>query len=479
MGCSRVKREQRVDAWRRLGEDWPDDFGLSEVEVSLPGFMPQTVELYGGLTLVCGSNASGKSRILRAISAALCGEEDAQVRVRIIDGATQKSCPADGQSPFEVVVVEPFFMCHKQRLSLLTDANLDDRIEQADPHPLTEKELGLVRYLMGREYESVTVRELDETDETTAMSLGHLKFYGTDVLTDIVPYFEIEYRGRTYGSLEMSLGELAGLSLFWALRRCQHHQHVLIEEPETFLSPQSAQRAIEVVAHFAGDRKFSCLVSTHSYLGLAGAPGPHTLLLAVADGMTSLVPATQGSIWRTLGVAAPKSLVLLVEDEAALQWLKSLLVRLEFDAFDETDICSVHGSGEVRKGAVFPRFEGERHVVYGVLDGDERGKPFEGRILFLPGAVSIEQLILSVLKGEVEGAGPLPWSGAGIGKALDDTEGLEPHERVDLISTSLGQSLAALREKVLDSWLASDDGRAALEQFAAELNQLAQPRMLE
>jgi predicted ATPase len=445
--------------------------------VNLPGFSTELVALYGGITTLCGPNSSGKSRLMRAISAALAGDQDSGVELVLRSDNTNVRVPNDGPSPHDVVVIEPFYLCQKQRLSILIDANLPDRIEQVEPYELKASELRLVRYLMGRDYEFIRVRELEETDESSILSLDHLQYRGLDALQEIIPYFEVGYRGVTYNSLELSQGELAGLSLFWALKRCQHHQFVLIEEPESFLSPQSAQRSLEVVAHFAGERKFACVVSTHSYLGLAGAPEAHTLLLEPVNGITQFVPATQGSIWRALHISSPKTLVLAVEDEAASQWLRHLLVKAEFPRVDESQILVVGGSGHVRRAAEFPRAPGETFVTYGVLDGDEREVPIQGRALYLPGDKSIEATILEVLTGQVPDAGALPWPAADVQYAIDQTEGLEPHERVDVIAGHLGQHVSTLRHLVLEAWSESNVGQAALATFVEDLELLQSPQM--
>ncbi|MCZ2826612.1 MULTISPECIES: AAA family ATPase [unclassified Modestobacter] len=443
-----MKVAARDDAWRRVGADWPDALQPMQLEVfAVPGIEPTVVDLQNGLTVLCGVNAAGKTRLLSQVADALEGK---------VSGVSLRLPGPSRQVQF----VDTFWLIQKTRLSFANDAALGERIDQAGLTPMRAEEVRLASYLLGRNYDSIQLAEMEATDEDQQLidmaPSDPLVSRALGFLPEVVPYFVVERGGLQFSSPQLSQGELAGLTLLWALRQLDASSLVIIDEPETFLSPHSAQKALDVIAHFVGLKQCPALVSSHSYLGLAMAPPEHLLLMRPSGLVNvSLAVADRPSLWATLRLTAPKTIVFVVEDAAARQWLLFLLHRLSFTHLDVADVWVGGDRDAVRDAALFPsRSPSATMAVWGVLDGDERQvkrKGRQGNLLFLPGDQSPEEIIASaLLKDEVDVPG---LNIADVTEAYRIFEGGNPHDVVVQVATRLGWNLASFRHAVWDAWL--------------------------
>lgn len=118
-----MKAADRDHCWRHVGPKWPTDGRqpiLSRLEVgALEGFRSgDAVELSGGLTVLCGANGAGKTRLLRAIADRLRGAA-ADVEVSAM-GVNDR-----------VDVIDVSWQVQRQRSSLTPDSDLEDRLASA------------------------------------------------------------------------------------------------------------------------------------------------------------------------------------------------------------------------------------------------------------------------------------------------------------------------------------------------------------
>ena len=361
-----MKRAAREDAWRRIGEEWPESApSLKRIAFAgLPGFTDAQIEPRGGLTVLCGVNATGKTRLLNAVADA-------------VDGIGSDFLTVEQSGVDESVLVDTFWLVQRQRLSLHNDAALEERIHQAGLTHVRANQLSNSSYLLGRDYSSIEVAELDATDESIEIEAltEHARGMGRALSfrSDVIPYFQVARDGRIFTSQQLSQGELAGLTLVWALNQLPKSTLTLIDEPEAFMSPLSAERVLDVIAYYAHRNSCPGIVATHSYLGIVKSPSSHVVLLDIQhDGNVALKPGDPVALWRTLRLASPKPILLAVEDRAAEQWLRNLLIRAEFEHYDSCAVIRAGDASAVRIAAKFPRTAEYPLFVYGFLDGDER-----------------------------------------------------------------------------------------------------------
>jgi hypothetical protein len=236
-----MRRHEQESAWRRvLDGNWKHDLQLKNINiVDLSGFTCGITKLNAGLTIFCGVNATGKSRLLRSIAASLKGAEgDPLVTTVGLEGRAG-----------EVHFVDIFHLSQVQLGSIDRDSDLASRVEQAGESPLRPKELRMLSWLVGRDYEGASIAELDATvDESDALTqkaegdsstvdesidlavadenivsdiVGTSDRLGrslADFRPEVVPYFTLTYNGRKFGSESISRGELAAMNLLWVLK---------------------------------------------------------------------------------------------------------------------------------------------------------------------------------------------------------------------------------------------------------------------
>ncbi len=458
-----MKRAAREDAWRRVGAGWGDKPTVRWIDpADIDGFAGEQVEVYGGLTVICGVNASGKTRLLTAIA-------------RVAEGSPAEGSCVDvgGLQGGNVAFVDTFWMLQKQRVSISTDAALIDRVQQAGLSPLRPADLRLASYLLGHEYSSIEVAELEATDDRSVLEdlsadAGSMEL-ALKFRPEVIPYFEVARENQRRSSATLSQGELAGLTLIWALSQLSSPLLVLIDEPETFLSPVSAQRALDIVAHYTGKNGTPCVMSSHSYLGLAARPQKHIMLLRPRqDGQTELVRSSPVALWGALRLAAPRAIIFVVEDTAAFEWLSLLLRDIDFEFLDLTDIWIGGDASNVRAAAEFPDCRNATLAIWGVLDGDERAGKSKGNLLFLPGILSPEVLVLETLR--ICNPALLAVPPDRLANSLVRTSGMDPHEQVEEIASDLGFGVSAFRSMTLRIWGSSTaQGQSATRSFAQSL----------
>jgi hypothetical protein len=118
-------------------------------------------------------------------------------------------------------------------------SNLDELLEAYSPAQLAESEVDKLSYLVGREYETVEIFEIG--DETEGFAF---------------PYMVVTAAGTKYGSEDMGLGELALHLTNWHLSRVPENSILLLEEPETHISPRSQHTLLNILAEYATDEVF-------------------------------------------------------------------------------------------------------------------------------------------------------------------------------------------------------------------------------
>jgi predicted ATPase len=80
----------------------------------------------------------------------------------------------------------------------------------------------------------------------------------------ISPFFEVSFGNDRYDSRTMGAGEIAILYLWWAINRAPRNALILIEEPETYLSPSSQESLSHFLIAEAVQKKLTVVMTSHS-----------------------------------------------------------------------------------------------------------------------------------------------------------------------------------------------------------------------
>lgn len=466
-----MKRQALADIWRHVGPGWGDKPSIhSLLPVDLPGFEQNRTPLYGGLSVICGANSSGKTRLLAALTTATKNPDTSEVAVDM-----------SGIDPSKVAFLDTPWQLQRQIISLSGDESLDDRKAQAGARPVGVADLRLINYVLGDNIERIEIFELDSTDDTPllqALAEDHpTASLSAEFKSDVVPYFEVTVRGSTRGSLQLSQGELTVLTLYWALITTEKGSLLVMDEPDAFLSPQSGRRVFDLIAHHAYKQNCPCVITSHSYLALATLPVEHLLILKRnLQRVTNIQPGTRDLLWKALQVGPTRKIVFAVEDEAGRQWLNALFRLLDFEHADVSVVWNMKGDSNVLKVAAFPSSDDADIVLWGVLDGDRRGEKNTGQYIILPGSKSPESVILDILGGGDTRIMRGRITSSKVEEILERHMGEDPHEQVIALAKGLGYDLPSFREQIWTTWLNdTEEGQAELVKFREALSAVGLP----
>ena len=454
-----MRTAQSLHSWQRVTSDWAGETGFARLATSAQrGFDASSVNLSGGAIILAGVNSGGKSRLLRSIWSETYEPQ-----------AAWTSLEWSGPSPSHVVHVDLFSLLERQSQALRAP-DLLDQVDAVGLTPLRQPETRELCYVLGRNYESIKVAELDSIEPGSVASPGTPPQFRDDV----VPYFEVTIAGMTHGSSELSRGELSALTLHWVLQTAPPDAVLLLDEPDLMLSPLSAERALNLVVDFANSRKLPVVIATHSYLGLARAPRSAQVLLRVSDdGGTTLATPDNYALWEALRVTPPLQIAMVVEDKMAKLLLREMLQLIEYQHFDVSDIWIGGSSAEVRAIGRVPLLAEAQLAFWGVLDANETMSKKEPQCFALPGIWAPEE-------GAIKIASEYPMlvteMTADLRRALDRTIGDDPHDTVHAVARAIGESGESFVVRAWRQWVTqTDDGRAALRDFCHSAQEVKPP----
>lgn len=496
-----MKDAARSDAWRRVETKWTPGTGISALVLpATEQFEPDEIPTPRSLTIFAGPNATGKTRLLLEIHAAL-KEEHSEIQLEF-----QNPGSVDRVSYLDIA-----WQVRRQQLSISNDTALQDRIDQAGTSEFRGPVLADIAWALNSSIEKARVTELESDnpiddsdmvgsdapiaeedshsgDETDDIPLDHTRHSAASGATighaatqaslefrpDVIPFFEVQYAGGFVAdSHTLSQGELSLLTLIWALTASANSEIMLLDEPDAHLSPVSGSRALDLIAKYSIEQGFQCFVTSHGYLALAAVPNPSFIVLAERNQYTQKVKfkgGTADALWRALRVRPPLRNLLVVEDEAGSQLLR-LIARLGAIDLDwDSRIAVVGGSASVRDAARFPERLFSTLNVIAVLDGDERKRGKLGHALILPEDMSPEDLALREIQNHPDSILESV-AGHDLLSALGRSAGDDPHDRLKEVADTAGVPLTVLREAAWAHWLQyTADGNAFLEDFTTRLS---------
>jgi ABC-type cobalamin/Fe3+-siderophores transport system ATPase subunit len=465
-----MKEAQVVHAWARATQDWSGAATLKTLSVhSAAGFRSGTVTLSGGLALIVGINSAGKSRLLRDLQRTMRGE------------AGFTTIAWDGDPPDNCELIDLAHLVERQVRELRIGHDLDDRIDELSMAAFSQSAVANAAYMLGREFEEIRVAELEATvDLSYTYESTEDRF---EFRSDVVPYFQVVRGGIPADSRELSKGELSALTLIWALGSAQAGSVILWDEPDAFLSPYSAEHALDLIADSTNSLKTPMVVSTHAFLSVARAPRSAQVMLRLhGDGTTSVTNPDGYALWKTLRVSPPQGVAFVVEDNTARVVMDRLLLEMNYEYRDLTAIWVAGNADTVNRAAEFPSLEGANVTVAGVLDGDMRGKrKMSKHALYLPTSLSPKGKPRTpeahTVAELIRNPSLVGWTRAEVDDALDQLAGRNDHDKIRAIAKGLSMSEGELVFAAVLSWITgTDEGGVEFERFM-ETVKLIVPRL--
>lgn len=383
------------------------------------------LDLAAPCVVLGGRNGAGKTRLLRECKTKL-GEAAIYVDLHVLTDLTLAA------------------------LSARTDST--EMADDYEPLVLSGDRLSDVERVVGRDYEQVEWFALDM--DLPSLGSSQPLVWGATESEPAVPFFRVTYRGASYGSVDMGLGEYSVHLLFWILEQLRERQGLLLllDEPDAFLPPVGASALLARLGRICVSRNWRLLIASHSeeLIRIASQHSAFVLTELGSDGTPSVSHSKDDPlIAREVMAPAPVANIIYCEDEVAHHLISAALREHGPEVLAESQVIWGNGSAYIdslRKHLPGAATERVRHSF--VYDGDQVGRASSGgrKAVFLPGGTSPDVLLRELrLQPEIL-ADHLGCELAQLKRALDRLEGRDAHDWVDELGRTFGRSrsLAAL-----------------------------------
>ncbi len=471
------------DHWRRiLQRHYPTKVRQLTFR-NLACLVDSKVTFEGGINAIVGGNGVGKSTLIAAITELVSGdltrltneyrrklkgsETEAATLSEDVESTVSVGHDASGNRTFSAELfpghstwLDPSELGKRCITQINSDQNFADLLESVTPLILNPSDLAVASYLVGKRYTAMEMFEINDYADFERM-----------------PYFRVTAADVTYGSESMGRGELSLLLTYWTIRDLPKNSVLVLEEPETHVSPRSQDCLMNVLAKFSDEKGLWVIVTTHSPAIIRRIPSEHLILVARADGeAVTLQNPRRGDISILLGAGTGFGGMLLVEDECAKSFLMAVLEQYAPEILRTHEV--VAASSESKITAVLKNLPrtGDWFSVIGVFDGDMReklsGSVVNWPFIFLPGKESPERELLAVtdesdfvqlLGGELQK--PIE----AILISLNHAAGCDPHEFFGLMASALSLSKNEVQRAFARVWLRKMSGDKSIAMFIKEL----------
>jgi hypothetical protein len=293
--------------------------------------------------------------------------------------------------------------------------------------------LDSINRILGRQYASVQFFTFKSDD-----------YYAAPYLEATMP------DGHVRTPYEMSSGELWVLFCVWELDRSVATDVVLIDEPESYLSPRGHIAFLDEIARRTLAGGFQTIIATHSEAMIRRLP--LDLIRFAIRGTNGVVirdDVTHDEVMVALGYGQSVKYLALVEDSLGEEILRMALAFFGSDHGRSWDIVRCGGTGEAKKTLNILSTM-KRLVPMLVLDGDQRSHSEEVNAFFLPGR-NPEVSILESCGSEAADRLGVPH--ARLDAAIAHTEGMVHQRFFHEIAEYLGLDHVFVRRTLIASWL--------------------------
>ncbi|APX03229.1 hypothetical protein [Arthrobacter sp. QXT-31] len=470
--------DSRARVWERIGVER----GVVErLDVASSPVLAQGSVKFGRLTALTGVHGAGKSYLLSAVAEGLPGW---QTKTNLPIETTGHEAEFSGDyalalrtgSPADLVnfsrpihwrhrrdydaSLQPLVATRLTPFTALSDLSYfsqnwmptrpSEPLEVAD---LKRSQVDALQAITGHTYESVAYGHFEENDQ-------------------YFPYFRVMRSSHETEVWTMSASEFWVHYVIWHLRSADENEVVLIDEPETFLAQPGHRGFVDEIARLALETGCQVILATHSEVMIRRLPAEVVRQVSgTASGAVISEVAHTEALLRTLGRArAPLSLLVFVEDDMARKIVHFFLGCYAPDRAAQVDVIDSGGKDEVVRGVNIAGRSRQLRTV-GVLDGDQRDRYADEKLLFLPGVMAPELLLLEVLRCRDHDAA------AGLGATTPDLHiaidaaRFVPHQRVfEVMSEVLVSSTPDdLVRVALSMWLEDGSTAAAARRLVEQM----------
>lgn len=459
-------------AWKKIyRRDYPTH--VQDLEyTNLRGVGSGRISFHGGITGICGANGAGKTTLLMALlqilqpgplhdtattAAKISGDElcanvteNNVAFTKRVDLATGAITPNGGST--SVIWVDFSYQAPKLIELFSRMSNLDELLNTVEPREVPEGELSKLSYIVGKNYTTMRIYELE-------LDGG------------ITPYFIVETLGAKYGTETMGMGEASAHYLVWLLRAIRDSV-VLIEEPETYLSPRSQVNLVDFLAYLSAECGLWIILSTHSPSVLSKIPLDHIRILCrLRDDVALVKPQRKLQYLQALGLVPNKAGVILVEDRAAREFAKVWIGHYRPDLLVELDIVDAGSDSKVLAALDFPRINNWLKII-GLLDGDAPRSDAKQNWprCFLPGSAAPEELLIPVAEQRVEDlAKRLDIAIDVMRLAVSELAGRDHHDWLETLYRTLQVSYERLVAALFQIWIEDQTNELAAREALGDL----------
>lgn len=494
-----MKRHAFNDCWRHIEQRAPSSGPTKIAITNLDGLVDFAESFNGSINALCGFNGAGKTTVLRCLHEALKGDgqfvPDRITRAKVSisvkrRGAITELEKAPGASferipeiSADVISVDPANEIPLLQAFFRSVSNIDEELRQHEPIVLDNGERDLLNYLVGREYESVSIIDLNEDyadhdSPTTEGKLPVAKLVDNEALI----HYTVRNVGAEYSVENMGLGELSLIHLFWRLHRAEKNSIVLIEEPESFIATASQLALIDVIAHYVDAKSLWVCMSTHSEHILARIPekdifaltreasGKHTVRRSVRReqhlAQLRLLPRTEGYVF--------------CEDWVGVHFARRLL-ELEGSPLGNTfQFLPLFGDSKIeRMLQTYPKGRSVLPIV-SIFDGDVRSKanfpkspawPFT----YLPGDRPPEELLICHARLHAEEVDSFLHLEPGTtSRLLGSLVGLDFHDQLSDFATQADRAISWIISGFTSAWYKDKNNQAATAELVDQLTKICE-----
>ncbi len=472
-----MKRATADDHLRRVVNRKSPRFIKSLILENIAGLSPEEIDISPGLCVICGPNGAGKTTLLRAMYASLNPvwlKDQPAVQKKIAKGkctvclvtdGAEEICEADfsAEQPANgevenVSYREPSSEAPTLQRFLSETEDLSEILKTIEPRKFNSEELADISYVVGKEYTEVEIYEIEEWGDGT------------------VPYFRVRAAGHQYSAESMGLGEFSAFVIYWWLSELAPKSILLLEEPESFISPRSQTALFDLIVKFSDKKALAVILSTHSPNIVLRTPFSNIrILVSNGDVCRAVVPDGTDIALASLGML-PNSLgIVFVEDRAASYLLEAILANFSPRLLKLFSIVRRGSWSDVIAALDGIPKDGHPFLFSGMLDGDQRSQHRASAwpLAYLPGDRSPAGMTIETAKLHRDSfASALGVDRQSLDAAIQNHAGLDEHDWPAEVAKSLGISESHVLASMARVWVALPESQSECRDVVQALKQL-------
>lgn len=436
------------DYWRKL----PDVPRAAKGVVSLKQITPAaTLEFKpGGIFAVVGANGAGKSSFFSFLTdSAYCRVGFYTHEAQLYDGTIVRF-PGETIS---AVLSEPLTELREANSIL---ASFRSTFGQDEVAALPPKELGLINYVLGSNYDSISIEEVVVGEE------------------DYRPRFVFSKDGVEHDNSTASMGEQLVLFIYWTLAKKHNRPGVFfLEEPETGLTPAAQERLVDLLVFLSATKAKQLFITTHSPF-IVSKLGAGRVIVMKRPNTAYWSLATGNSYLAELGVSPVTKGVFFLEDNKAKVFFEKLIDIYGSGIRKSHEIVYLGGESNVYE--VVSRYALQKRglTIKGVIDADQKGeaKFSPPAFAFLPGTLDPEGELYSVVEANTaDFSRKLGVRRDRLEDALRLCQGFQGHDKFEEVSRSLyGHIRPTVYETAFLLWFETYPVKQEIHDFMASID---------